>query len=136
MAIFEGFSLEDVRLADDVVPIVEALERADAQFAEEWWHWFFFASDQAERVITADPMAWYRLDPAEMARRATTTRSRPSTTPASSAPCSVASSPARQRPVTPGSDAQDPDDPPRNIPQRITEASRTSGLRWGRSLAR
>ena len=48
----------------DSVPIVEALERADAQFAEEWWHWFFFASDQAERVITADPMAWYRLDPA------------------------------------------------------------------------
>lgn len=65
MAIFEGFSLEDVRLADDVVPIVEVLERADAHFAEEWWHWFFFASDQAERVITADPMAWYRLDPAE-----------------------------------------------------------------------
>ena len=36
MAIFEGFSLEDVRLADDMVPIVEVLERADAQFAEEW----------------------------------------------------------------------------------------------------
>ena len=50
----------------DSVPIVEALERADAQFAEEWWHWFFFASDQAERVITADPMAWYRLDPVAM----------------------------------------------------------------------
>lgn len=48
MAIFEGFSQEDVRLA------------------EEWWHWFFFASDQAERVTTADPMAWYRLDPAAM----------------------------------------------------------------------
>ena len=25
------------------VPIVEALERADARFAELWWHWFFFA---------------------------------------------------------------------------------------------
>lgn len=56
-----------VRLAVlDSVPIVEALERADARFAEEWWHWFFFASDQAERVITADPMAWYRLDRSAM----------------------------------------------------------------------
>lgn len=44
----------------DSVPIVEALERADAHFAEAWWHWFFFASDQAERVITNDPLAWYR----------------------------------------------------------------------------
>ena len=39
----------------DGVPIVEALERADARFAEAWWHWFFFSSDHAERVITADP---------------------------------------------------------------------------------
>jgi haloacetate dehalogenase len=46
----------------DSVPIVEALERADARFAELWWHWFFFSSDQAERVITADPLAWYRPD--------------------------------------------------------------------------
>ena len=46
----------------DSVPIVEALERADARFAELWWHWFFFASEQAERVITADPLAWYRPD--------------------------------------------------------------------------
>lgn len=52
----------------DSVPIVEALERADARFAEAWWHWFFFASDQAERVINADPMAWYRLDPEAMGR--------------------------------------------------------------------
>jgi haloacetate dehalogenase len=50
----------------DGVPIVDALERADAQFAELWWHWFFFASPQAERVITADPMAWYRPDPVAM----------------------------------------------------------------------
>ena len=28
----------------DGVPIVEALERADARFAELWWHWFFVAS--------------------------------------------------------------------------------------------
>lgn len=46
----------------DGVPIVEALERADARFAESWWHWFFLASDQAYRVITADPLAWYRPD--------------------------------------------------------------------------
>lgn len=52
----------------DSVPIVEALERADARFAEAWWHWFFFSSDQAERVITADPLAWYRPDPEAMGR--------------------------------------------------------------------
>jgi haloacetate dehalogenase len=46
----------------DSVPVVEALERADARFAELWWHWFFFSSDQAERVITADPVALYRPD--------------------------------------------------------------------------
>lgn len=46
----------------DSVPILEALERADARFAEQWWHWFFFSSPHAERVITADPIAWYRPD--------------------------------------------------------------------------
>lgn len=46
----------------DSVPVVEALERADARFAELWWHWFFFASEHAERVITADPLAWYHPD--------------------------------------------------------------------------
>lgn len=46
----------------DSVPVLEALERADAEFARRWWHWFFFASDQAERVINADPLAWYRPD--------------------------------------------------------------------------
>lgn len=48
------------------VPILEALERADARFAESWWHWFFYASEQAERVICADPLAWYRPDPERM----------------------------------------------------------------------
>jgi haloacetate dehalogenase len=47
----------------DSVPILEALERADARFATMWWHWFFFgAAPHAERVITADPLAWYRPD--------------------------------------------------------------------------
>jgi haloacetate dehalogenase len=46
----------------DAVPIGEALARADARFAREWWHWFFFAQTEkpAERVINADPDAWYR----------------------------------------------------------------------------
>jgi len=52
----------------DGVPMAEAVERADARFATEWWHWFFFASSpHAHRVITADPVAWYGLDDAKAA---------------------------------------------------------------------
>jgi len=48
----------------DSVPISEALARCDARFATEWWHWFFFAQpDTPERVINADPDAWYAGDP-------------------------------------------------------------------------
>jgi haloacetate dehalogenase len=44
----------------DAVPIIDALERCDARFAEDWWHWFFFAQrDKPERAIMADPDAWY-----------------------------------------------------------------------------
>ncbi|OHV07536.1 alpha/beta fold hydrolase [Kushneria phosphatilytica] len=44
----------------DGVPILEALERCDARFAAEWWHWFFFAQpEKPERAILADPDAWY-----------------------------------------------------------------------------
>jgi haloacetate dehalogenase len=45
----------------DSVPIGEALNRADARFAGAWWHWFFLGQVQkpAERVINADPLAWY-----------------------------------------------------------------------------
>lgn len=44
----------------DAVPIAEALDRCDARFAREWYHWFFFAQpEKPERVITADPDAWY-----------------------------------------------------------------------------
>lgn len=47
----------------DSVPILEALERAGSEFAEAWWHWFFFgASAHAERAINADPLAWYQPD--------------------------------------------------------------------------
>ena len=43
------------------VPIGEALARCDARFAARWWHWFFFGqtAKPAERVISADPDAWY-----------------------------------------------------------------------------
>jgi len=44
----------------DGLPISEHLRRADARFATEWWHWFFFAQPEIpERVINADPDAWY-----------------------------------------------------------------------------
>ena len=44
----------------DGLPISEHLDRADARFATAWWHWFFFAQPQIpERVILADPDAWY-----------------------------------------------------------------------------
>ena len=46
----------------DALPLVEQLERTDAAFARAWWHWWFLGqTDQpAERVINADPDAWYR----------------------------------------------------------------------------
>lgn len=44
----------------DCVPILDALERCDARFAELWWHWFFYAQPQKpERAIMSDPEAWY-----------------------------------------------------------------------------
>jgi haloacetate dehalogenase len=45
----------------DCIPIGEHLARADARFALAWWHWFFFGQTEkpAERVINADPEAWY-----------------------------------------------------------------------------
>jgi haloacetate dehalogenase len=48
----------------DCLPVSEHLDRADARFATAWWHWFFFAQPEIpERVINADPDAWYRGDP-------------------------------------------------------------------------
>jgi haloacetate dehalogenase len=47
----------------DGVPISEALARCDATFARAWFHWFFLAQpDIPERVILADPEAWYHGD--------------------------------------------------------------------------
>ncbi len=45
----------------DAVPIGVALARTDARFAASWWHWFFFGqtAKPAERVINANPEAWY-----------------------------------------------------------------------------
>lgn len=51
----------------DGVPLSEALDRCDARFAQAWFHWFFYAQpDIPERVINADPLAWYGGDPARM----------------------------------------------------------------------
>jgi haloacetate dehalogenase len=51
----------------DGLPLTEHLTRADARFATQWWHWFFFAQPKIpERVITADPDSWYRGDPERM----------------------------------------------------------------------
>lgn len=53
----------------DCLPIVEHLERISAEFATQWWHWFFFAQpDTPERVINADPDSWYQGDPERMGR--------------------------------------------------------------------
>ncbi|MFP3714035.1 alpha/beta fold hydrolase [Puerhibacterium sp. TATVAM-FAB25] len=51
----------------DALPISEHLARITPELATAWWHWFFFAQpDVPERVITADPDAWYQGDPAVM----------------------------------------------------------------------
>jgi haloacetate dehalogenase len=51
----------------DGVPIIEAVERCDARFAQLWYHWFFFAQpEKPERAIEADPSLWYRGDPEVM----------------------------------------------------------------------
>lgn len=51
----------------DCVPILEALNRCNEQFARQWYHWFFFAQpEKPERAILADPDAWYGGQPATM----------------------------------------------------------------------
>jgi haloacetate dehalogenase len=56
----------------DAIPIAEALERCDAGFARAWWHWFFLGqtAKPAERVISADPDAWYTATPEQMGEEA------------------------------------------------------------------
>jgi haloacetate dehalogenase len=52
----------------DGLPIVEHLERLNEDFVRTWWHWWFLAQTDkpAERVICADPDAWYRTPPPEV----------------------------------------------------------------------
>ncbi|WP_431037059.1 alpha/beta fold hydrolase [Pseudomonas yamanorum] len=51
----------------DGVPILEALERCNAQFATKWWHWFFFGQpEKPEQAILADPDRWYGGTPEAM----------------------------------------------------------------------
>jgi haloacetate dehalogenase len=52
----------------DGVPVVESLERADWKFARDWWHWWFLGQTDkpAERVICADPDAWYQSNGPEV----------------------------------------------------------------------
>jgi haloacetate dehalogenase len=56
----------------DGVPIAEALDRCDAGFAASWWHWFFLGqtAKPAERVICADPDAWYTATAEQMGAEA------------------------------------------------------------------
>jgi haloacetate dehalogenase len=56
----------------DGIPVVEHLERCDARFAAAWWHWWFFAQTEkpAERVICADPDAWYTATAEHMGEEA------------------------------------------------------------------
>jgi haloacetate dehalogenase len=56
----------------DAVPIGEALARADAKFAQAWWHWFFLGqtTKPAEHIINADPDAWYGVTPDRMGNEA------------------------------------------------------------------
>lgn len=55
----------------DGVPILEALERCDARFAELWWHWFFFGQpEKPEQAILADPDRWYGGSPDGMGEEA------------------------------------------------------------------
>lgn len=53
----------------DGLPVTEHLERLNEQFVRTWWHWWFLGQTDkpAERVINADPDAWYRTPaPTEM----------------------------------------------------------------------
>lgn len=53
-------------MANDIVDLMAALGHdrfSVVGFATEWWHWFFFNQpDVPERVISADPDAWYLRD--------------------------------------------------------------------------
>jgi haloacetate dehalogenase len=52
----------------DGLPVVEHLERLNETFVRSWWHWWFMGQTDkpAERVISADPDAWYKTHPPEV----------------------------------------------------------------------
>jgi haloacetate dehalogenase len=54
----------------DIIPTGEALRRADARFATGFWHWFFLgqSSDVPEKLLGADPDAYYFRDRAAAER--------------------------------------------------------------------
>ena len=55
----------------DGLPVIEHLERCNARFATEWWHWFFYSQpDKPEQAILADPDAWYGGSPEQMGAEA------------------------------------------------------------------
>jgi haloacetate dehalogenase len=56
----------------DGLPVLEHLERCDARFAAAWWHWWFLGQTDkpAERVINADPDAWYTATAEQMGEEA------------------------------------------------------------------
>lgn len=71
---FEGFAHE--HLPGDGVdvfvrhggegPAVLLIHGHPRRFAQAWFHWFFLAQPELpERVINADPDAWYRGTPPE-----------------------------------------------------------------------
>ena len=45
----------------DAMPLIEHLERTDANFAKSWWHWWFLGQTDkpAEQLISRDPDGWY-----------------------------------------------------------------------------
>jgi haloacetate dehalogenase len=52
----------------DGLPIIEHLERLNEGFVRAWWHWWFMGQTEnpAERVISADPTAWYQTPAPEV----------------------------------------------------------------------
>ena len=51
----------------DGLPVVEHMERLNERFVRDWWHWWFMGQTEkpAERMICADPEAWYATAPPE-----------------------------------------------------------------------
>jgi haloacetate dehalogenase len=61
--------LVDRLVVMDALPLIEHLERTDADFAKSWWHWWFLGQTDkpAEQFICKDPDAWYTTpSPEEM----------------------------------------------------------------------